>query len=609
MVETQRIVSKKGIFDTPVFATAHDVASSRHYVLQSEVLDMLKQWEQDDRKQAGLRGARGAFASTEQMLTLLLILVRKEAPLTMTAATSLVYYGMEQNARDELGLIFSEQSVTAQQIYDRLYRSFHRFMKVIDPYPMQRRCLMTKAEFDALNEAADQQRRAIMLERCRTLMNRMLLATIPRWVRRRSDGNVAVDGTFVAAYGQQGTKKRSQYVAIEPYAGFYVRSEDHFYDPNAKHSKSDIKGWGWEATLAVLGTNDPHREMTFPQLIAGINLTTPGAAPGPSAIHSVRYMHREDYRPGDERFKAGILAGDRIYGNTPKPENFQIPARALGYDLLFDLKEEYWGKTYPTGGAIMLEGNAYSPAIMAYPKLISATIDYYADDDSEERIDSETYQNRLQQRAKFLVKFHTAQRSDGSRQGICPASGPNPTLHCPLRAFFNTTVSDKGKTLLPIAKKNVPSEELRGGLCNNTGGTMVLRGDAWDKHALGGYFQFGTPKWHSYYSSLRQRGESANATAKDSASVALASPERRRIRGYAAAFLFSTLMLMHLNLKNLARWNDPEMDSQGRGILRKSTQRRREHTNGPERPGIIKGQRRPPILPEVPYQKVLVGIE
>lgn len=609
MPEVTRIVSERGIFDTPVTATAEDVKASRDYVLNSKVLGMIKQWEIDDRKKAGLRGARGAFASAEQVLTLLLMLMRKEAQLTMTAATSMVYYGMKDEARDELGLNFSEQTVTAQQIYDRLYRSFHRFLKVIDPYPMQRRCLMTKPEFDALNEAADQQRRAIMMERCRALMNRMLLATIPRWVRRRSDGNVAVDGTFVPAYGQQGTKEKSRFVAIEPYGGYYVRSEDHFYDANKKYTKADIKGWGWEATLAVLGTNDPLREPTFPQLIAGINMTTPGARPGQSAIHALKYMHREHHLPESERFRAGLLAGDRVYGNTPKPENFQIPARAMGYGLLFDLKEQYWGETYKIDGAIMLEGNAYSPAIMAYPKLITATKDYYAADDDEEKIDSETYRNRLQQRAKFLVEFRTAQRADGSRQGICPALGPNPTLHCPLRALFNTTVSARGKTLLPIPKDNIPSEEFRGGLCDNKGGTMVLRGEAWDKHVMARGFQFGTEKWHKYYTSLRQRGESANATAKDSASVALASPQRRRIRGYAAALLFSTIMLMHLNLKNLARWKDPKMDSQGRGELRKPTQRRRESTNGPERPGILKGQMKPTIPPVVPYTKVLVGIE
>lgn len=66
---------------------------------------------------------------------------------------------------------------------------------------------------------------------------------------------------------------------------------------------------------------------------------------------------------------------------------------------------------------------------------------------------------------------------------------------------------------------------------------------------------------------------------------------------------------MHLNLKKLARWTDPKMDSQGRAILRKRAPRRRELTNGPERPGLLKGQMQPPKRTAVPYNKVLIGPE
>lgn len=609
MPETTRIVSERGIFDNPATATVLNVKDARKYVLDSQVLDMLKEWEQDDRKKAGLRGARGPFASSEQILTLFLILARTERPLTLTAATSLVYYGMEDDVRDELGLCFSVESVTAQQIYDRLHRSFHRFLKVIDPYPMKRRCLMTKAEFTAWAEASDQQRQAIMLERCRTVFNRMLLATIPRWVRRRSKGNVVIDGTLVASYGKHGTKSKSQFMGIEPLADYYVRSEDHYFDPTQKISKQNIKGVGWEAALAVLGTNDPYRHSMIPQVVTGINLASPGVAPGKSAIHALKHMHNEPHVDASQRFKAGILVGDRIYGNTQKAEEFQIPARQMGYDHVFDMKEQYWGETYQIGGAIMLEGNAYSPAILRHDKLITATKDRYRKKNHKDKIDEETYQQRLKQRAQYLVQFRTAQDENGARQGLCPASGPRPTLHCPLRQLLNTTVTEVGKTLLPVFKKDVPKEEDRGGLCNNKGGTMMLSGEAWDKHALGSDFQYGTDKWHAYYSSLRQSVESANRKVKDGASAALASPDRRRIRGFAATFFLSTLLLMHINLKTVARWEDPELDSQGRPKLREIKIRRREETNGKERPGLLRGEQEPPDIDAIPYTKVKVGID
>lgn len=81
---------------------------------------------------------------------------------------------------------------------------------------------------------------------------------------------------------------------------------------------------------------------------------------------------------------------------------------------------------------------------------------------------------------------------------------------------------------------------------------MVLRGETWDKHALGAGFQFGTKNWNAYYGSLRQSIEFANRKLKDGAGAALSSVGGRRIRGFAAAFLFLTLLLMHTISENTA---------------------------------------------------------
>lgn len=606
MNTTERIVSIRGVYDTPVSARAREVRSAREIIRKARVVELMKQWEIDDRKEAGLRGARGPFADSEQIFIIYLLLVRKEKPTSLRAATSLVRFGMKCKAREELGLDIGD--ATGDQIYSRLHRSFQRFLSIIDPYPAPKRCKMTKAEFDALNAEADKKRQGILQERCRTVFNKLILATIPRWVRRRSKGNVAIDGTLVAAYGQNGTKTRSDYVGIEPYAGYYVRSEDHYFDPELKYTRQDIKGWGWEAALVVLGTNDPYRESTIPQLITGMNLATPGAQPGKSAIHALKHMHQEDL-PAEDKFKAGILVGDRIYGNTPVAADFQIPARALGYELVFDLKEEYWGRTYEMDGAVILEGHAYSPSILGRPKLINATIDRYRDKNDPDKIDDTTYQRRLEQRRQYRVQFRTAQNSDGSRQGLCPAAGPNPTLHCPLRAIVNSTVTKDGKTLLPVTQKHVPSEYQRGGLCNNKGGTMVLRGPYWDKHAMAADFQFGTDYWHDNYTSLRQNVESVNSQLKNGDGPALAASDRRRTRGFTAAFFFSALIVMQHNLKTLGRWTDPKMDSQGRGPRREIKPRLRDKTYGRERNGILKGQTKPPDVEATPYEKVIVGIE
>lgn len=51
------------------------------------------------------------------------------------------------------------------------------------------------------------------------------------------------------------------------------------------------------------------------------------------------------------------------------------------------------------------------------------------------------------------------------------------------------------------------------------------------------------------------------------------------------------------------------MDSQGSGARRVIDKRRRDLTNGLERPGLTKGQTEPPDRPQVAYNGVLVGVE
>lgn len=116
--------------------------------------------------------------------------------------------------------------------------------------------------------------------------------------------------------------------------------------------------WGWEATLAVRVTNDPQRETTFPRLVLGMTLNQPAREPGANATRALEPMHAAGV-------PAGYLIGDRAYGNPPKPDDFQRPARAMGYGLLYNMKATDVGQVHMFNGVAMLEGNAYSPSIRA----------------------------------------------------------------------------------------------------------------------------------------------------------------------------------------------------------------------------------------------------
>lgn len=93
---------------------------------------------------------------------------------------------------------------------------------------------------------------------------------LPREVRRKWKGSVAIDATPVAAYAQ-GTKKRSDWASTDPDAGWYIREGNHDLEqvPNeGDRGRLRNKGfnkimWGYEATLAVMGADDPADGTSF----------------------------------------------------------------------------------------------------------------------------------------------------------------------------------------------------------------------------------------------------------------------------------------------------------------------------------------------------------
>ncbi|GAA4909645.1 hypothetical protein GCM10025789_31060 [Tessaracoccus lubricantis] len=236
-------------------------------------------------------------------------------------------------------------------------------------------------------------------------------------------------------------------------------------------------------------------------------------------------------------------------------------------------------------------------AILGKPALVTATRDYRVGDETGKRITRDVWYERIVARAKYLLQPRTSMARDGSQQVRCPATGPNPTLACPLRPGASAQPS-----LMPVARRSLPLVDLRGSVCNNAGGTQVLDGEHWNRHAMG--MQFGTDRWARHYTSLRQTVESFNRYVKDSAFVGLANPDRRRVRGFASCFLLVTTLLMAGNTRKASRWlsKPVKVDSRGRGPLKRradeeATPRRRDLTYGRERraPG-----RPPPISPDAP---------
>ncbi len=118
-----------------------------------------------------------------------------------------------------------------------------------------------------------------------------------------------------------------------------------------------------------MATNDPDRVTTFPLLTLGISMDKPAHRTGQYAVTALEQMHTHGV-------PVNILIGDRAYGNNPLPENYQAPIRAMGYEQIYDMKQEHLGAIYDMVHSFMLEGNAYSPAMKTKTALAFATRDY-----------------------------------------------------------------------------------------------------------------------------------------------------------------------------------------------------------------------------------------
>lgn len=550
---------------------------------------MLASWRaQDKKEQPRHPGGRPAKVTDEAILTIVYLLAANGASQNVNAMTSLVVYGLSDTARTMLGL--GEIDVTPDSLNMRLWRAYHRLLDVVDPYPGPRKERLQTARFEELEAAVDPALRDLRQRRLHTLNNSLLAATLmalPREVRRRWKGNAAVDATFVPAYGQIGNPRnggKDKFMGIEPHAGWYVRDGDHgLGDASAASSSGETRTklrkayWGWEATLLVMGANDPRREATFPQLITGISFDKPGASPGRKATEALTYAHRaqmEQAHPEDPaRPPAGYLVGDRAYGCAPRPEDFQSPARSLGYRLVFDLRSDELGHLVDVAGAKLLEGNLYCPAIQGHRELVEATRQY-RDATQPSRIEFKEWVERMEQRRPFLLHPNGRITPDGKARMRCPAMGSSPSVKCPLRPRAD---AEQFQGLKKIPVRALPDVPTRGGCCTNAGGDVTISNhETFSKYAMD--LQFGSADWRATYQTHRQSIESFNRYVKDGSFTGLSNPDRRRVRGFTSAFVIVTSLVAAANLRKSSRWlaEQPVIDSRGRGPLKNRKPRRRE---------------------------------
>jgi hypothetical protein len=362
--------------------------------------------------------------------------------------------------------------------------------------------------------------------------------------RAAFDGCTGLDATPVPLFSR-GPSRRAGLCASDPDGGWYVREGDH-------HEREDDKGkplrklaWALEATIATIA-RPPGAPPAHPNLAIGMALTRPGQDPGGTGARVLASAAARGH-------KAGWLGYDRAYTQA-LPGRFHLPARALGYRLVMDYRDDQLGIQANTGGAILVEGTWHCPALPE--PLITATAGL-----RDHLITRELYDQQIAARAYYQLKRKDGPDTDGYQRLSCPAAGHRPGLICPLRQASRSPRDGRPKVLQP------PPEPPK--ICTQAAITIAPDIGARYRQDL----PYGSPAWHKTYATLRNTIKGLNGYAKDPAHQALAQPARRRVRGIAAQSIFTALLLIAANIRKIRAWRALTASDQTR-ITRRARRRR-----------------------------------
>ncbi len=275
-------------------------------------------------------------------------------------------------------------------------------------------------------------------------------------------------------------------------------------------------------------------------------MARPGEDPGGTGARVLASAAARGHKPG-------WLGYDRAY-TAALPGRFHLPARALGYSPVMDYRDDQLGIEANTGGAILVEGTWYCPALPG--PLITATTELRG-----HAITRELYDQQIAARCPYQLKRKDGPDADGYQRLSCPATGSHPGLICPLRKTSLSPRDGRPKVLQP------PQELPR--LCRQTAITIAPDIGARYRQDL----PYGSPAWHARYATLRNTIEGLNGLIKDPAHEALAQPARRRVRGIAACSLFTALLLMAANIRKIRAWR--ALTTRGQARIARRARRRR----------------------------------
>jgi hypothetical protein len=463
------------------------------------------------------------------VLAALLCLALDDRPLLLTEATRLLFQQISAASRALLGVPGTAAGRRGfLAAYRRLRYCFHAILSVMDPSPLPKNRRLSQQDLKARTRPVTSAQVKAARDRLEAFINSLIEASISVLAeeeRAAFDGGTGLDATPVPLFSR-GPSRRAGLCASDPDGGWYVREGDHREREDSKGKLLRKIAWALEATIAVTA-RPPGALPATPNLAAGLAMTRPGEDPGGTGARVLASVAARGH-------KAGWLGYDRAYTQA-LPGRFHLPARALGYSPVMDYRDDQLGIQASSGGALLVEGSWYCPAL---PEPLITTTARLRD----HAIDRELYDQQITARAPYQLKRKDGPDADGYQRLTCPALGEHPRLMCPLRETSLSPRDGRPKVLQP------PQEPPK--ICTQTAITIAPDAGARYRQDL----PYGSPAWHARYATLRNTIEGLNGYAKDPAHQALAQPGRRRVRGIAAQSVFTALLLMAANIRKIRAW-------------------------------------------------------
>ncbi|MFJ8788315.1 hypothetical protein [Streptomyces sp. NPDC102462] len=482
---------------------------------------------------------------------------RNGGVVTFTAVTDLLFFSLSEPMREHLGLRrYPDHDRGFEAAYATVRRRLHSILEAIDPSPLPKNHRLVRRHAEKLMAKADPdelaRKRTLMIKLANLILAMSLREAMPL-LEDRWNGSVCVDATVIGTYAK-GLAPNSPVTATDPDAAWYVRTTKH-KDPLALDDlapdRQDKKGarllkkaerikkslFGYDASLVI--ARDPSRSGVplpdgsadpdvIPALVIAFSVDKPSHRPGRVAVEALQQI--------DDSLPRGYLAGDRAY-NDQKPQNFQLPIRAMGYEPVYDYAKDQLGVQAGFAGAELVEGNWYCPSMPE--ELKEATKDLI-----NEKIDKQTWINRIRARAAYLFMPKQRPDAEGHRRVMCPAEANR--TQCPLKAYT------LGRGIhLPLVDP-APSPVGSPPCCSQKTVTVPPEAGA----SLWQPLQYGSEAWQRVYFRLRNSVEGINGYAKDPLYERLEDAGTRRIRGIAAQTLLLAFQLAHANRRKLRAWAD-----------------------------------------------------